>query len=161
MPTAVRTLTASLLAAASLAAAVPALALPADFKAKADALLAASYPADGPGAAVIVTDDGKTAYAAGHGLADIEAKRPIGPATVFRLGSITKQFSAAVLLQLVAEGKLSLDDKVSKFVPQLPSPGGDATIAQILNHTVGVHSYTAIPGWMGDEANTARPYTTE
>ena len=148
-------------AATALAMAVPAQALPADFKARADALLKQSFPADQPGAAVVVTDDGKVVYAAGQGLADVENKVAITPATVFRLGSITKQFSAAVMLQLVAEGKVGLDDKLSKFFPGFPKPGADATVAQLLNHTVGVQSYTGIPGWMGDEKNTARAYTTE
>lgn len=144
----------------ALAMAQPAGALPADFKARADALLEKSYPADGPGAAVIVTDDGKTVYAAGRGLANVEAKTPITPDTIFRLGSITKQFSAAIMLQLVAEGKVSLDDRLSKFLPDYPKPGADATVAQLLNHTVGVQSYTGIPGWMVEE-KTNRAYSTE
>jgi CubicO group peptidase (beta-lactamase class C family) len=147
-------------AAAALMAAAPVQALPADFKARADALLKQSFPEAGPGAAVIVTDDGKTVYEAGRGLADVEAKTPITPATVFRMGSITKQFSAAIMLQLVAEGKVALDDRLSKFLPDYPKPGADATIAQLLNHTVGVQSYTGIPGWMV-EKNTARAFTTE
>ena len=147
-------------AAAALTMAAPVQALPADFKAKADELVKKSFAADQPGAAVIVTDDGKVVYAAGRGLADIEAKTPITPATVFRMGSITKQFSAAIMLQLVAEGKVSLDDKLSKFLPDFPKPGADATVAQLLNHTVGVQSYTGIPGWMV-EAKTSRAYTTE
>ena len=147
-------------AAMAVAMAVPALAIPADFQARADALLKQSYPAAGPGAAVIVTDDGRTVYAAGQGLADVAAGRPIAPDTVFRLGSITKQFSAAIMLQLAAEGKVSLDDKLSKFFPDYPLPGADATVAQLLNHTVGVQSYTSIPGWMV-EAKTSRAYSTE
>jgi CubicO group peptidase (beta-lactamase class C family) len=147
-------------AALALTMAAPAAAMPVNFKAKADALLKQSYPADGPGAAVIVTDDGKIVYEAGQGLADIAANRPITPDTVFRMGSISKQFSAAVILQLAAEGKLSLDDKLSKFLPGFPKPGADATVAQLLNHTSGVQSYTSIPGWMVEE-NTAKPHTTE
>ena len=143
-----------------LTAAWPALAVPADFAAKADALLESAYPADGPGAAVIVTEGGKPVYERGHGLADLETKRPITPDTVFRMGSITKQFSAAIMLQLVAEGKVSLDDPLSKFLPDYPQPGASATVAQLLNHTVGVQSYTDIPGWMpGDRPR--RPLTTE
>jgi CubicO group peptidase (beta-lactamase class C family) len=137
-----------LTAAAAMMMAAPAQALPADFKAKADELLRKSFPDAGPGAAVIVTDDGKVVYEAGQGLADVTAKTPITPHTVFRIGSITKQFSAAILLQLVAEGKVSLDDRLSKFLPDYPEPGAGATIAQLLNHTVGVQSYTDIPGWM-------------
>jgi CubicO group peptidase (beta-lactamase class C family) len=144
----------------AIAATSPAAALPADFKAKADAYLKSAYPADGPGAAVIVTDDGKVVYAAGQGLADVQKQVPITPGTVFRIGSITKQFSAAVILQLAKEGKLSLEDPVSKYLPDYPKPGADATIAQLLNHTVGVQSYTDIPGWMV-EAKTSRPYTTD
>lgn len=138
----------------------PAFALPPGFQAKADALLEKAYSATGPGAAVIVTEDGKTVYYGARGLADVEGKHAVGPDTVFRMGSITKQFSAAVMLQLVAEGKVSLDDQLSKFFPDFPTPGADATIAQILNHTVGVQSYTGLPGFM-DEASTGRAYTTE
>lgn len=143
-----------------LASAAPVTALPADFAAKADRYIQDAWPAAGPGAAVIVTEGGKTVYARGRGLADLEAKNPITPATVFRLGSITKQMSAAVLLQLVDEGKVSLDDPVSKYVPSLKQAGADATVRQILNHTSGVQSYTGIPGWMVED-NTSRPYTTE
>jgi len=55
---------------------------------------------------------------------------------VFRIGSLTKQFSAALILQLAQEGKLKLEDPVSKYLPDYPKPGADATIAQLLNHTV-------------------------
>lgn len=147
-------------AAAALTVAAPAQALPADFKAKADALLKQSFPDAGPGAAVIVTEHGKPVYKAGQGMADVNAKTKITPETVFRIGSITKQFSAAVMLQLVAEGKVSLDDKLSKYLPDYPRPGADATIAQLLNHTVGVQSYTSIPGWMAGD-KPARAYSTE
>ena len=141
--------------------AAPANTVPADFSAKADAFLKASYPADAPGVAVIVVDDGKVVYSGGRGLANVEAKQAITPATVFRLGSITKQFTSAVILQLAEDGKLSLNDPLSKFLSDYPKPGADATIAQLLNHTSGIKSYTGIPGWMMVEANTARPYTTD
>lgn len=144
----------------AMAMAQPAGALPANFKARADALLQKSYPADGPGAAVIVTDDGKIVYKAGQGLTNVETKTPITADTIFRIGSITKQFSAAIMLQLVAEGQMSLDDPLSKYLPNYPKPGADATIAQLLNHTVGVQSYTGIPGWMAGD-KPAKAVTTE
>ena len=150
----------ALIAAALSSAAAPALAVPSGFRARADALLAESFAADGPGVAVIVTDDGETVYAGGRGLADLEARTAITPQTVFRVGSITKQFTASVILQLVDEGRISLDDPVSRFLPDYPQPGANATVAQLLNHTVGVQTYTGIPGWMA-EANTNRAYTTE
>ena len=64
-------------------------ALPPGFAAKADAILAAAYPADGPGASVVVSDHGKIVYQGSRGLADLAAKQPITPKTVFRIGSIT------------------------------------------------------------------------
>jgi CubicO group peptidase (beta-lactamase class C family) len=148
------------LSAAALVLATPALAVPADFSAKADSIVEQAWPADGPGAAIIVTEGGKTVYERGRGLANVETKTPITPDTVFRIGSITKQFSAAVLLQLIHEGKLSLDDPLSKFLPDYPQPGASATVRELLNHTSGIQSYTDIPGWMV-EANTNRPYTTQ
>jgi CubicO group peptidase (beta-lactamase class C family) len=148
------------LSAAALALATPAVAVPADFVAKADSIVEQAWPADGPGAAVIVTEGGKTVYERGRGLANVETKTPITPDTVFRIGSITKQFSAAVLLQLIHEGKLSLDDPLSKFLPDYPQPGASATVRELLNHTSGIQSYTDIPGWMV-EANTNRSYSTQ
>jgi len=147
-------------AATALAVAVPALALPPGFKQQADALLAASYAANGPGAAVVISEGGRIVYESSRGLADIGTKRPITPNTVFRIGSITKQFASAVVLQLAAEGKLKLADPISKYLPNYPQPGASATVAQLLNHTVGIQSYTGIPRWM-TEANTNRAYTTE
>ena len=146
--------------AAPLAGAGTALAQPADLRARADAILQAAYPADGPGATVIVTRRGRTVYSASRGMADIAARRPLGADTVFRLGSLTKQFTAAMVLQLVQEGRLSLDDPVSRFLPDYPPPGAGATVRQLLNHTSGIQSYTGIPGFMLDETQTSRPYTT-
>ena len=146
-------------AASALVMAAQASALPADFNAKADAVLNSAFEANAPGAAAIVMDDGKVVYAAGRGLADVSARKAITPDTVFRLGSITKQFTAAVVLQLVEEGKVSLSDPLSKYLPDFPKPGADATIAELLNHTSGIQSYTGIPGWMAGP-KPAQPFTT-
>jgi CubicO group peptidase (beta-lactamase class C family) len=140
-------------------AASPVMALPAGFKAKADALLAQSYGANGPGASVVISEHGRIVYQGVRGMADVAAKRPITPSTVFRIGSITKQFSSAVVLQLAAEGKIKLDDPLSKYLPAYPN-GSAITVRQLLNHTSGIQSYTGIPGWMV-EANTNKAYTTE
>lgn len=146
-------------AAATFALATPAMALPADFKARADALLAQSYSAVGPGASVVISEGGKIVYQRQRGLADIATKRPIRADTVFRIGSITKQFSAAVVLQLAAEGKLDLSDPLSKYLPDYPNASA-ITVRQLLNHTSGIQSYTSIPGWMV-EANTNKAYKTD
>jgi CubicO group peptidase (beta-lactamase class C family) len=149
------------MALGSIGCTAEALAAPGDLQARAEAYLKTAYPDAGPGAAVIIVDDGKTVFAGGQGMADVEARTKITPATVFRLGSITKQFTSAVIMQLVEEGKLSLDDPLSKFVPGYPQPGASATVRQLLNHTSGVQSYTGIPGFMGDPAKLGRAYTTD
>jgi D-alanyl-D-alanine carboxypeptidase len=146
-------------AAIGILCASAACAVPVDFAVKADAYLKSAYPADGPGAAVIVVDDGKVVYEGGQGLADIKSKRKIDPRTVFRLGSLTKQFTASVILQLEQEGKLSLSDPLSKFLPDYPGPGAGATIAQLLNHTAGIKNYTEIRNWMLS-GHRAEPVTT-
>ncbi|HYE47369.1 MAG TPA: serine hydrolase domain-containing protein [Caulobacter sp.] len=137
----------------------PVLAQPADFDRQAAALLEAAYPADGPGAAVVVTRKGKVIFTGSRGLADLDTGRPITADTPFRLGSITKQLTAAVVLQLVAEGKISLDDPLSRFFPDWPQPGAKATVRQLLNHSSGLYDYTKIPGYMLSEP-TLRPNTT-
>jgi D-alanyl-D-alanine carboxypeptidase len=143
----------------AIASPAPAAARRGDFRSDADALLQAAFPAEGPGAAVIVTRGGELLYASGRGLADLEAKRPITPDSVFKLGSIAKQFTAAIVLQLVAEGRVSLDDPISRFFPDFPQPGGRATVRQLLNHTSGVQDYTKVPGWVARAG--ARAWTTE
>ena len=126
---------------------------------RADPLMAQSYAASGPGASVVISEGGKIVYQGQRGLADIATERTITPATVFRIGSITKQFSSAVVLQLAAEGKLKLSDPLSKYLPYYPNAAA-ITVQQLLNHTSGIESYTGIPGWMV-EANTNKAYTTE
>lgn len=149
-----------LAASAALVAVAPLHAVEPDFAAKADAIFDAAYRSTGPGAAVIVTEHGKVVYEGASGLADIAKAKPITADTVFRMGSLTKQFAAAVVLQLVAEGKLSLDDPLTKFVPGYPADkGGKATVRQLLNHTSGIQSYTGIPGWMAGD-KPARAFTT-
>ena len=139
--------------------AAAAMVQPAGFIAQADAMLEAAFPADGPGVAVVVVRGGRVIYSAGRGLADLETRRPITPASVFKLGSIAKQFTAAVVLQLVGEGRLSLDDPISRFFPDFPQPSAGATVRQLLNHTSGIQDYSKIPGWIAQAGS--RPWTTD
>ena len=136
-----------------------ALAVPDGFAEQVEALLEESVPADGPGVSVIVTENAQNVFVGARGMANIDQGAPITPETQFRIGSITKQFAAAVILQLAQEGKLSLDDPLSKFLPEYPNPGASVTVRQLLNHTSGIPSYTSIPGWM-NEANMGRKWTT-
>jgi len=98
-------------------------------------------PANGPGAAVFVVKDGKVILRKGYGLANIELSVPIKPETVFRIGSITKQFTAACIMMLVDENKISLDDEITQFIPDYPTRGNRITIHNLLNHTSGIKSY--------------------
>src|SRR5688572_17525833 len=94
-----------------------------------------------PGIAVLVAKNGKIVYNKGFGYADIARKEKITSATRFRIGSITKQFTAASLLKLQEQGKLKISDPVSKFIPDLPR-GSEVTLHHLLTHTSGIHSYT-------------------
>jgi D-alanyl-D-alanine carboxypeptidase len=134
-----------LMGAAAAPAAVP---KPAGPTAAIDALLKGSYPADRPGAAVIVRKDGETLFERAYGMADLELGVPLRPDMVFRLGSITKQFTAAAILMLAEEGKLSLQDPIEKHLPGYPTQGHTITIEHLLTHTSGIQSYTDMPGWM-------------
>ena len=91
--------------------------------------------------AVLVMKQNKVLLRKGYGLADKEWNIPNTADAKFRIGSVTKQFTAACILQLVEKGKLSLDDKLSKFYPDFPK-GDSVTIHMLLNHTSGIASYT-------------------
>ncbi len=108
---------------------------------------AASAIRKGPvaGIAVGVLRAGATLFCGGFGLADLENEVPVTERTFFRLGSVTKQFTAAALLQQVEDGKLALDDRLSRHLPQVRAPGGDPTLLHLLNHTSGVKSITSLP----------------
>ena len=99
-----------------------------------------------PGVSVLVSENGKILYEQGFGYADIGNKVPVTSDTKFRIGSITKQFIAASILKLQEEGKLTVQDKLSKFLPDFPR-GDEVTIHHLLTHTSGIHSYTDRPAF--------------
>jgi D-alanyl-D-alanine carboxypeptidase len=80
----------------------------------------------------------------GYGMADIENEVPATPLTVYRIGSVTKQFTSVAIMQLVEQGKLSLDDDVTKYVPNAPTHGRHVLVRHLLNHTSGIPSYTDV-----------------
>jgi CubicO group peptidase (beta-lactamase class C family) len=112
------------------------------------AIVTSTYPPDGPGAAVLVARAGQTLLRLGRGMANIELRVPIRPAMVFRLGSITKQFTAMAILMLVEQGKLSLHDEITRFFPDYPTHGHTITVEHLLTHTSGIKSYTSLPEWL-------------
>jgi CubicO group peptidase (beta-lactamase class C family) len=110
-------------------------------------LLTRRYPADGPGGAVLLARGDTIMFRGARGEADAEKGVALRPDSVFRIGSVAKQFAAAGLLKLVEAGKVKLDDPLSKYVPGYPG-GEQITVLQLLNHTSGVRNYTEIPGYM-------------
>lgn len=96
------------------------------------------------GVSVLVSENGEILYEKGFGYADIGNKVPVTSDTKFRIGSITKQFIAASILKLQEDGKLSVQDRLSKFLPDFPR-GDEVTIYHLLTHTSGIHSYTDRP----------------
>ena len=105
-----------------------------------DAYFHAEFPADEPGAAVLVVQDGQIILEKGYGLADLGTKTPITPNTAFNTGSISKTFVMNGILMLEQEGKLSLDDPLGKYFPNFKNPeiGRQVRIYHLLNHSSGL-----------------------
>src|SRR5437867_5342160 len=129
----------------------------------------AKYTSTTPGCSVGVAENGKRVLAKGYGIADLEHDVPIAADTIFEAGSVSKQFTAAAVLLLAREGKLSIDDPVRKYVPELPDyppPPGDTptgsgvatpklqgeggrvplTIRHMLNHASGLRDWGSVAG---------------
>ena len=107
---------------------------------------------------VLVAEKGEVIYKKGFGLANMEWGIPNQPDTKFRLGSITKQFTAMLILQLVAENKLKLEAPISTYLPDYPKKPGDIiTIHHLLTHTSGIPDYTSFPGFRDMMRDTYRP----
>ncbi len=109
-----------------------------------ESTLAGRLPPDGPAVVVLVARDGKILFDHGYGAADREKQIPATPETRFRIGSVTKQFTAAAILRLAQDGRLSIDDTLAKYFPGYP--GGDKiTLRHLLTHTSGLHDFTQHP----------------
>jgi CubicO group peptidase (beta-lactamase class C family) len=122
-------------------------------------ILTSAYASDAPGAAALVARDGEVVFLGAVGMADLELDVPLSPGMVFEIGSITKQFTAAAIMMLAEEGKLSVDDPITKHLPEYPAYGDGITIEHLLSHTSGIVSYTGIPGYM--ESNVQRDVTPD
>lgn len=108
------------------------------------------YPTDEPGMAILVVQDGRPLLRKGYGLASLEWQIPVLPNTVFRIGSVTKQFTAVLTLMLMEQGKLALQDPIEKFIPDYPTHGHRITVEHLLTHTSGIKSYTGMKSWAAD-----------
>jgi CubicO group peptidase (beta-lactamase class C family) len=113
-----------------------------------DAIVMAAME-DGPisGVSVAVARGARIVHQAGYGFADIENEIEVTPETVFGIGSITKQFTAAAVVGLADEGDLSYEDRLTEYLPEYPGYGAEVSIASLLSHTAGVKNYTTMDRW--------------
>ncbi len=100
-----------------------------------------------PGLSLVVIKNGKQVKIEGYGSANLETKTPVTKNTVFEIGSVTKQFTAAGIMILVQEGKLSVDDKISQHLKNTPAIWKDITVRHLLTHTSGIKTYTGLDGY--------------
>jgi D-alanyl-D-alanine carboxypeptidase len=110
-----------------------------------DAIAKQALAGPAAGLSIAVARDGHVVIARGYGMANLEHSVAVTPTTVFHIASISKNILAAVVLQLADEGKLQLDDDVTKYVPEAPTLGQHVTVRQLLDHTSGIYSFTSLP----------------
>jgi CubicO group peptidase (beta-lactamase class C family) len=109
---------------------------------------------DGPGVAVMIVQDGKIAFEKGYGIANMEYNIPITPTTVFDIASVSKQFTGYAISTLIQEGKISPDDDIHKYLPDVPDFGKKITIRNLIHHTSGLRDWPEglhAAGWRWEE----------
>ncbi|NRB64658.1 MAG: serine hydrolase [Saprospiraceae bacterium] len=113
-----------------------------------DQMLEQQFSSDIPGATVLVAKKGDIIYHKAFGMANMELDVPMETDMVFEIASITKQFTAVSILMLMEQGKLNLDDDITKFIKDYPTDGHHISIHHLLTHTSGIKSYTSMESWM-------------
>ncbi len=106
-----------------------------------------------PGCAVGVSQAGRVVLTGGYGMADLERATAISPETVFESGSVAKQFTAATLILLAQQGKISLDDKLGKYLPELTGATSGVTIRQVMSHISGIREWRPVATFSGRDEN--------
>ncbi len=122
-----------------------------------DALFKEWDTATTPGASVAVIRHGKLVFAKGYGIANLEYAVPIKPDTIFHVASVSKQFTAMAVVLLERDGRLSIDDDIHKYLPELPDYGAKITLRNLLQHTSGVRDQwqtLALAGWSLEDVIT-------
>ncbi|MCC7052918.1 MAG: serine hydrolase [Gemmatimonadaceae bacterium] len=115
----------------------------------ADRVFASRENIHGPGCAVGIAQGGRTLLERAYGMADLNAARALTPATILESGSVAKQFTAAAVLLLMQDGRLSLEDDVRTYVPELPAYARTITIRHLLTHTSGLREWSNLMEWQG------------
>ena len=126
-----------------------------------DSIFAPYASRQSPGCAVGVTRGGSLVFSKGYGMADLEHDTPITPSTRFYIASLSKQFTAMSIVLLAQDHRLSLDDSIRKWVPEVPSFGSPITLRQLLHHTSGLRDYftlLALAGWPSDGPLTEKAF---
>ena len=108
-----------------------------------------------PGIAIGLVEDGRLVYSRGFGYANVARHTRVDPSTQFNLGAVSAQFTTAAVLLLVQDAKIKLDDRVTKYVPEL-SIAGNVTVAELLQQTSGLPDYTKAPGIDGDQTHQVK-----
>jgi CubicO group peptidase (beta-lactamase class C family) len=134
-----------------------------DRAAKADAAVEAQRKAQKiPGVSLAVCRNGKIVTASGYGLANVELDVPVTPETIFQTGSVGKQFTSMAVMMLVEEGRIGLEDHLTKYIPESPAAWKDVTIRELLTHTSGIADYGGEEETMGKGViNFRKDYTEE
>jgi CubicO group peptidase (beta-lactamase class C family) len=130
---------------------------PAQASVAVDKLFDAYKKPESPAIAVVVVQNGRIAYRGGFGRADIANAVPATSRTAFEIGSVSKMFTAFMVERLIHEGRLSADDDVRKFIPELPRYEAIVTVRNLLQHTSGVRDYfelLAMRGFRFDDSTT-------
>ncbi|PYL29504.1 MAG: hypothetical protein DMF39_07040, partial [Verrucomicrobia bacterium] len=101
-----------------------------------------------PGISLAIVRDGRVIKTQGYGFASLELKAPATTETVYEIGSNTKQFTATAIMMLVDEGKVRLDDSITKYFPEAPQAWRGITIRHLLTHTSGIQNHVTVPDWL-------------
>ena len=114
------------------------------YESKIDSIVSLHYSSNDPGISILVAKEGKAIYQKALGKSNLELNTPIQLNSVFQIGSITKQFTAVSILMLAEQGKLNIEDKIGKYIPEYAEVGKDITIHHLLNHTSGIKNKTPL-----------------
>ena len=126
---------------------------------KVDAIFAEYDKTNSPGCALAILKDGKIIYKRGYGMSNMEYNIAITPTSIFHIASISKQFTAAAIVRLSLEGKLSLDDDIRKYIPEVPDFGHKITFKNLIHHTSGIRdqwTLQRLAGWRADDLITEK-----
>lgn len=133
--------------------------IPDSLSKKVDAIFAEYDHTNSPGCAVAILKDGKIIYKRGYGMSNMEYNIAISPSSIFHIASISKQFTAAAIVRLSLEGKLSLNDDIRKYIPEVPDFGHPITFNNLIHHTSGIRdqwSLQRLAGWRPDDLITEK-----